>query len=51
MARSVVFLKPKKVARRLSTHQMMKRQQPGPWTEHDPGGGHGESSVKKVLRQ
>ena len=35
----------------LSTHQMMKRQQPGPWTEHDPGGGHGGSSVKKVLRQ
>lgn len=51
MARSVVFLKPKKLARRLSTRQMMKRQQPRSRTEHGPGGRHGGSSVKKVLRQ
>ena len=51
MARSVVFPKPKKVARRLSTRQLMRRQQPRLWMEHGPGSGRGGSSVKKLLRQ
>ena len=51
MARSVVFLKPKRVARRLSTHQMMKRQQPRSRIEHGCGSGGGGLSIKKMLRQ
>lgn len=52
MGRSVVFLKPKRVARRLSTpHQMLKSEQPRSRTERGHGNGGGGSSIPKMQRQ
>lgn len=52
-ARSVVFLKPKRVARTLSTHPMVKTEQPKSrtkWWGYLGSGGEGPPA-KKMLRQ